>query len=283
MVKLLILYFSGTGNTAYIASYLAARLRGIQARVQVGSIEQLPAEEVCRHDIIVFGFPVHGYDSPSFFQHYLDQIPAVTEKGAYVFCTSGGFPGNASYHNLKRLICKGFIPLGSASIGMPGSDGLLFMEKDSMLVRLALKKNFDRIKTADRLLDNIKRTIEGLSGGKLLEDYRISLPYSLSGLGFEGLSRLISFFFDSSLKNGFSIDNRCNRCGICLEICPAGNIAWGNNGVVFLAKCILCLRCIHQCPEEAIQIGSATVNKFRWKGPKGDFSPAVEKPGQPGS
>jgi hypothetical protein len=33
------------------------------------------------------------------------------------------------------------------------------------------------------------------------------------------------------------------------------------------------MRCIHACPQEAIQIGKVTVDKFRWRGPNGDFKP----------
>jgi hypothetical protein len=33
------------------------------------------------------------------------------------------------------------------------------------------------------------------------------------------------------------------------------------------------MRCIHRCPEQAIQIGKNTVGKFRWQGPKGQFDP----------
>ena len=39
----------------------------------------------------------------------------------------------------------------------------------------------------------------------------------------------------------------------------------------FEDRCVLCMRCIHDCPQEAIQIGRATVDKLRWRAPKGDF------------
>ena len=43
--------------------------------------------------------------------------------------------------------------------------------------------------------------------------------------------------------------------------------------IVFDDHCVMCLRCIHQCPAEAIQIGKMTLGKFRWHGPLGDFKP----------
>jgi hypothetical protein len=38
------------------------------------------------------------------------------------------------------------------------------------------------------------------------------------------------------------------------------------------------MRCIHGCPEQAIQIGKRTVGKFRWHGPKGQFKPPRLRP-----
>jgi hypothetical protein len=40
------------------------------------------------------------------------------------------------------------------------------------------------------------------------------------------------------------------------------------------------MRCIHNCPEEAIQIGRATIDKYRWHGPKGDFKPLSLRPAE---
>jgi Fe-S-cluster-containing hydrogenase component 2 len=46
----------------------------------------------------------------------------------------------------------------------------------------------------------------------------------------------------------------------------------------FADRCVLCLRCLHACPSEAIQIAKLTVGKFRWKGPKGAFRPLRMRP-----
>ena len=43
--------------------------------------------------------------------------------------------------------------------------------------------------------------------------------------------------------------------------------------VEFSDKCYLCLRCVHQCPVEAIQIGKITREKFRYKGPEANYKP----------
>lgn len=51
------------------------------------------------------------------------------------------------------------------------------------------------------------------------------------------------------------------------------------DGPVFGDRCILCMRCLHHCPAQAIQIASWTRNKYRYPGPGPDsFRPARLSP-----
>ncbi len=65
-MRLLILFFSGTGNTHYMAGYLAHKLEHLPIEVTVCSIEQTPAEAVPEFDLLTVGFPVYAADSPPF-------------------------------------------------------------------------------------------------------------------------------------------------------------------------------------------------------------------------
>ena len=66
-MKLLFLYFSGTGNTDYVAHYLAERLDRAPVEVELRSIEWQPPEEVTDFDLLAFGFPVYAADSCIFY------------------------------------------------------------------------------------------------------------------------------------------------------------------------------------------------------------------------
>jgi Fe-S-cluster-containing hydrogenase component 2 len=56
------------------------------------------------------------------------------------------------------------------------------------------------------------------------------------------------------------------------------NVRLQDNHPSFSRHCILCLRCLHACPQEAIQIAGFTVDRMRWRGPKGDFGPLRMRP-----
>jgi len=272
-VRLLILYFSGTGNTHYVAGYLARKLEHLPVEISLRSIEHLPAEEVTGFDVLALGFPVYECDSPPFFREYLRRLPLVEERGLFIFCTKGAFAGNACRRNFERLVSRGYVPLGAASVAMPGTDGLAFMPKESWPARMARNKDYDRLKSADVLARRMEQVLFGLLAGKSVKEYEIRLPLSIAGLLTDWLWRSLYALFINSIKSKFHVDGRCTRCQRCVKICPAHNIQLDGDQIRFLDRCYVCMRCVHQCPQEAVQIGRASVGKFRWRGPKGDFDP----------
>ena len=58
---------------------------------------------------------------------------------------------------------------------------------------------------------------------------------------------------------------------MCVEECPQQNIKLKDGCITFNDNCIFCLRCVNNCPEEAIQIGKISVGKARWRGPKSNY------------
>ena len=75
------------------------------------------------------------------------------------------------------------------------------------------------------------------------------------------------------MKKRYWVDDSCNKCNLCVKICPVGNITMEPSGIQFHDQCVVCLRCVHQCPQQAIQIGKFTMGKFRWLGPQGKYRP----------
>ncbi len=53
----------------------------------------------------------------------------------------------------------------------------------------------------------------------------------------------------------FVVDrDRCKKCGVCFENCPAGAIEWRKKETAYIdrSKCIKCMSCIINCPFDAI-------------------------------
>jgi len=279
-MKLLFLYFSGTGNTDYVTRYLARKLGNTsvglgntRVELEMCSIERQPADQISDFDLLAIGFPVYACDSPDFFQSYLGLLPPGGGRGALAYCTKGAFAGGAVRRNLQRLAARGYVPLAGGSVTMPGTDGLALVAKNSRMARMALEKDFDHLKDADRLAEQWVKVISDLQDGSPVETLRMPLS-SRSSVSLS--DRLWAFVYEAAgdyARVRLRVDNRCAGCGLCARICPVDNVEHVGGRPVFGEHCALCMRCIHACPQEAIQIGKATENKFRWRGPKGDFKP----------
>ncbi|KLU59006.1 flavodoxin [Peptococcaceae bacterium CEB3] len=130
-MKVLVLYFSGTGNTEYVAKYLQKRLLGPLRQIELRSTENTLPEKTAEFDLLIIGFPIYAGAPPEFFGQYLKLLPTVNQKGVFVFCTRAMFAGHAIKDVYELLEHKGYIPLGHRIVAMPGSDGLPFMRKNS--------------------------------------------------------------------------------------------------------------------------------------------------------
>jgi ferredoxin len=277
-MKLAILYFSGTGNTDYVAHYLAGKLAGLPVELDLRPMEQQPAAALDGYDLLAIGFPVYACDAPDFFQAYLEELAPGEGRGAFAFCTKGAMAGSAVRHNLKRLADRGYVPLAGTSVAMPGSDGLAFIGKDSRMARSAVQKDYDHLKAADQLAERMAEVLSGLAAGQPVDRFENPLPSSTTGLLVDRAWDYVYHLFGDYMRARFRADERCTSCGLCERVCPSGNIDLQGGHPRFADRCVLCMRCIHTCPEEAIQIGRFTVDRFRWHGPKGDFDPLRLRP-----
>jgi ferredoxin len=242
------MYFSGTGNTDYVARYLARELTVPNLEVMLWPVERERLAALADFDVLALGFPVYAVDSPSFLQAYLHEMVPGDGRGAYVFCTKGTVAGNTVRRNLRRLAERGYVPLGGVSVGMPGSDGLAFVRKGSWMARAALEKDFDHLHTVDQLAERMRVELSGMAEGKPVEAYRQPLPVSATGVLGDWLWSASYVAFAGYLRNKLSADNQCISCGLCARICPLGAVELIDGRPSFGAQCALCMRCIHACP-----------------------------------
>jgi ferredoxin len=65
--------------------------------------------------------------------------------------------------------------------------------------------------------------------------------------------------------------NKCNKCGICANLCPLENIEI-KDVIQFKDKCIFCLRCVSYCPQQAMSnkillktYRALNIGEMKWK------------------
>lgn len=233
----MIFYFSGTGNSRWVARQLAEATA--DQAVDILTVKELP--ELTQEKQLGFVFPIYAWGAAQPMNDFLHRMP---KTGAFTFavCTCGANAGAA----MKKLP----YPLDSRySIVMPGNYIVGADVEDAAVIR---RKIADAGAEIRKIAGEIQRREKA---------YRVTegpTPELRSGL----ICKAFNKFARSTKK--FYADDRCVGCGQCQRDCPVSAIHLTDGRPVWSGECLQCLRCINSCPKQAIQFGKATENRGRY-------------------
>ena len=254
-----VVYFTGTGNTWHIAQ------RYVQAILEHGKqAELLRLEEIVRkddyaslekYDLLGIGYPIHAWNAPRLVAEFLKRLPRSKGQPVFLFIIAGSMVGGAFDWARELLTIRGYAVLHEARY-YTGSD-LFLAACAGRAVDVELSQRFawldmDIQEAVAELLAGIERHV-----------------YSQSVLDF-ALSHLVWRFYLLGCRQArryFRIADACDRCGLCAQLCPTGNIRLTEAQVIFGQACTLCLRCLNVCPRRAIQLAWLTRGKGRYLAP----------------
>ena len=241
----MIYYFSGTGNSAWVAEQLA-RETDDQAMDMAPLMRDGPIAVSASGNVrIGIVFPVYAWGAPLLVERFCKSVKIQPEVYTFAVCTCGGEPGK-SMQRLKR-----FFPWqGAWSLTMP-SNYIIGYDADPPEVQQ------QQILAARNKIPQIAKAImQGSSAYDVPEGPASGLRTTLIRPMFNAFARRTKPFFAT---------DACNGCGLCARICPIGAIRLENGRPQWIAKhCTQCLGCINRCPQEAIQYGTGTSARKRY-------------------
>jgi len=241
----MIYYFSGTGNSKWIAEQIAT-LTGDTAMNIPSLIADGPyAAHIGAGERIGLIFPVYAWGAPTIVEQFCKSIQIDPSAYAYAICTCGDEAGK-SMLRLKRV----FAWQAAWSLAMP-NNYIVGYEVDQP--DLAQKK----VNVAREKLPLIA---EAILSRRSAYDVR-------EGTGAKLKTTAVRPMFNLFAKrtSPFYATEDCNACGLCARICPIGAIRMDGERPVWVKKhCTQCLSCINRCPQRAIQYGEGTKNRGRY-------------------
>lgn len=245
----MIFYFSGTGNTAWIARQLAnatgEALCSIADELRQGSMAYTLSDD----ERLGFCFPTHGWQPPRIVRDFIRRATFHTTPTTYVWAltTCGDSTGKTMDILNRELARKQLKAETLFSVIMPESYVCLpFMYTDTE------SREREKIEQACRQTEHIAR---------IIRDRRRGIAELDEGATPRLFSYVIGQYFNRHMitDKKFTVDaDVCTRCGKCRKVCPVDNITgtppeWLHNG-----RCTCCLACYHHCPVHAINYGSIT-------------------------
>jgi len=258
--KCLIRYFTATGNSKKLAATAAdfLQLEGLQ--VTVSSIERR-SPEYDSYELYGFFFPVHAFGVAMTMEDFIRDLPPAAADKAFVVSVHGdtssvpGHPGDAVRQAATMLAAGGYDVVAGTSVGMP-VNFVAAMNAPSPEAAADIAH-----RAQEQLRGFLKRLVRGEAAPQLVRQplgFLFSVIHRFYRFGLRHFNLLSRFFY---------ADGRCDGCGICERLCPAGDIAMVKGEPQWGGKCHACMRCINICPQSAIQLPTGTRHRRRYTEP----------------
>ena len=259
MKKLNAFYFSGTGNTRYVANRLCKKLSAVYSAAAYDMTKSADFSSLIKNaDCIMLAFPVYGSSPPLPVRRFvLRHAQSIAGKEVIIAATQYIFSGDGAA-SLGRTVEKlGGIVKFAEHFDMPNnlSDCKFFAIKNGA-------ENAAKLEKAERRMDNFAKRIE--EGRPFRRGYGV-------------LSRAVGYFgqrmfwrrSEKQKRNALKIDAaKCVGCGLCAKQCPVGNIAVTDGVARAKGGCVFCYRCVNICPQNAVTLFGKSSPAEQYKGVK---------------
>lgn len=250
--KIVIFYFSGTGNAKQVALWFSefAIINNINCQIfDISKTDIDKIEALSSDTFIAIISPIHGFNYPKITLNFIERFPKGnnnivlmnTRAGMKIgrFVTPGltGIAFLLSSFILKR---KGHKIVGQIPFDMPSNWISIHPALNENTVKFLHEKNYYRV--ANHFNKIFSGKSDFLAYRDLVQDILISpvsLAYYLAG----------KYLFAKS----FYASINCDNCGLCIKQCPVKAIKTIHNRPFWTFKCESCMKCMNSCPKQAIE------------------------------
>lgn len=239
-MKILICYYSGSGNTKLCCEYIKDKLKDNEVEL----FDIVRNRELCIDNFDIIGFATFTdlLAAPKRFIDFVDSLVQQDNKPAFVFNTFGFISGHTVAHMRNLVRDKGFNVLIGHSLHVP--------ENYPPMIKIGKgfedSPNFKELDGFNRFIENLTISIETIHSNEIIS-HKIRIPF---------LFRLIPVLSRSRSKKEFGEQNvkpeLCKECGLCANGCPYGAVKMEPKPIFDHNKCYGCWYCYNICKNKAV-------------------------------
>lgn len=229
----MVFYFTGTGNSLYVAKNLDKQYISIPQVIHNGSLH-------FADDRIGIVAPVYGYELPDMVNEFIEKATFDTPY-FYVIATYGSGHGGAGTWISDLL-----------SSSRKKADYIEVIEMpDNYLPEFDMEEQRQRENTLF-IEEHIQKIKQDIDTGKQWIRPSTQIEKSIYRQAIGMKRRIVT---DQFISNLYSVGDQCVGCGICTKVCPAGCFGVKDGRAVQNSSgCQMCMACIHACPQKAIHL-----------------------------
>lgn len=216
-------YFSPTGGTEWVVRRLAMAM-GVEERWVDLSAPQPQKLTFEPGDCCVIGVPSYGGRVPAIAMERLAQCQGDGISAVLVACYGNRAFEDTVVELYDGAVAAGFLPIGAVAA---------VCEHSIMPQFASHRPNDDDLAQLDAFGAGLRQRLEQGS----------ETPLILPG------NRPYRHFGGVPLKP--KATSACNQCGQCAQACPVGAIPMDKPSQTEGTRCITCMRCVRNCPQQA--------------------------------
>lgn len=244
----MIFYFSGTGNSRYIAKR-TADLTGEEITDISSLLMNRTGGSINTGSGIVFAVPTYAWRIPKTVEQWIRNTDFIGAERAWFMMTCGDEIGHASKYNRRLCEEKHWDYMGTAQIVMP----------ENYIAMFAVPKPATAQKIIRKAEPQIDEAAEIIAKGERIPEKKISVLDRLKS------SIVNPAFYSMFVKDdSFRATEACTGCGQCAQRCPLNNISVADGRPVWHGNCTHCMACISYCPAQAVEYGRKSIGKPRY-------------------
>lgn len=244
----MIFYFSGTGNSRYVAEQVAGATKEEMVCITKQEMNKKKHYILQEGEKLGFVFPIYWWGMPQLVEEFIQTMEVQLNEKCYVYgVATYGLEAHNGLKDLEKVLLK-------KGITLQASFEVQMLDNYVVAYDMADKEKQDRIcRNAEGKIEDIVRDIIQQKQSRVTDFIGTTVKPIVH-----------SFYKNTDHRKKFYTTEACTGCGLCAKECPCQAIALEDGKPVWKENCSFCLKCIHSCPARALQHGKGTITRSRY-------------------